>query len=58
MTKLLTYEEACDYLTVPRKTMDRWRREGRAPKFYKLAGGRVRISQAQLEAWLEAQVVG
>ncbi len=34
------------------KTLERWRAEGKGPKFHKLPGGRIRYSKADLDAWM------
>lgn len=57
MTQWLTYEEACAHLSVPRKTMDGWRRTSRGPRFRKLPSGKLRITADELETWAESLAV-
>ena len=56
-TTWLTYEQACEHLSVPRKTMDAWRRTHRGPSFRKLPNGKLRITLSDLESWAESLAV-
>lgn len=49
--------EAADYLGVGRSTLDNWRNAGYL-FFAKLPSGQLRIRRADLDAWLESQLVG
>lgn len=46
---------AAKYLGVKPHTLENWRHLGRGPRFYKV-GGQVRYDQADLDAFLEANV--
>jgi excisionase family DNA binding protein len=48
----LTIAEVCTYLSVPRSTLDKWRKEGRGPRIKKLPNGQVRIRHDWLDAWI------
>ena len=56
-TQWLTYAEVCEELSVARSTLDQWRAEGRGPRFRKLPNGQLRITAADLAAWLETLAV-
>lgn len=47
----LTPEEAAALLTRPVGTINRWRAEGRGPRYFKL-GGRIRYDEADLLAYI------
>ena len=53
---LLTIEEVLAELRVARSTFDTWRTLGTAPKCIKLPNGQLRVSRAELDAWLAAHV--
>ena len=50
----LTVEEVCAELKISRRTFDRWRATGKAPRCKPLPGGTLRIRRSWLEAWLDA----
>ena len=50
----LTVDEVCTELKIGRRTYDRWRRLGKAPRAVRLAGnGPLRTRRSWLEEWLE-----
>ena len=49
----MNYEEVLEELDIPRSSMDRWRADGRGPRFTKLPNGALRIRRDRLEEWLE-----
>ena len=51
----LTVAELCEELKISRHTLDKWRRDGRAPMAKKLPNGQLRFRRADVEAWIEAQ---
>jgi excisionase family DNA binding protein len=53
-SRLLTEDEAADYLRVRPRTLQRWRQLGRGPKFTR-AGRRVLYRMGDLEAYLREQ---
>jgi excisionase family DNA binding protein len=50
--RLVTTEEAAEYLGVSRWTLARWRVEGSGPRYVKV-GGPVRYDVADLAAWVD-----
>ena len=50
----LTIAEVCAELKISRRTFDRWRATGKAPRCKPLPGGTLRIRRSWLEAWLDA----
>jgi excisionase family DNA binding protein len=53
--RLLTQDEAAEYLRVSPRTLQRWRTEaGMGPPWHR-AGRRVLYKQRDLDAWLEQQ---
>jgi excisionase family DNA binding protein len=52
--RLLTEDEAADYLRVRPRTLQRWRQLGRGPKFTR-AGRRILYRMADLEHYLREQ---
>lgn len=52
-----TTAEAADFLGVSPRTIEKWRLEGRGPKYCKL-GRRVTYRLPDLDAYLEATAVG
>jgi excisionase family DNA binding protein len=51
-TEHLTIPEVCAELKVSRSTFYYWRQTGRAPRCVVLPNREVRITRAELEAWL------
>ena len=43
--------QLAEYLQISKRTLERWRLEGKGPKYFKL-GSRVLYSEEQVEAWL------
>ena len=54
--RCLTPAEAADLLSVPTRTLARWRWIGQGPKFLKI-GKHVRYRQKTLDEWLVAREV-
>ncbi|MGH3186577.1 MAG: helix-turn-helix transcriptional regulator [Streptosporangiaceae bacterium] len=48
----LTVDEICTELKISRRTFDRWRATGKAPRCQPLPGGTLRIRRSWLEEWL------
>jgi len=51
----LTVAEVCAELKIARRTFQEWRAKGCAPKCAKLPNGDLRITRADLDAWLRAR---
>ena len=49
----LTVEEVCTELKISRRTFDRWRATGKAPRCKPLPGGTLRIRRSWLDEWLD-----
>ncbi len=50
----LTVDEVCSELKIGRRTFERWRALGTAPRAKRLAGnGPLRIRRSWLDAWME-----
>lgn len=43
--------QLAEHLQISNRTLERWRLEGKGPKYFKL-GSRVLYSEEQVEAWL------
>jgi predicted site-specific integrase-resolvase len=54
----MTVQEILDELGIPRRTWQRWRELGRAPRCTKLPNGELRIRRTDYEAWLASLEVG
>ena len=54
---LATPAQVAEYLQKPAKTLAQWRSLGTGPKYFKLGGGHVRYSWADVRAWLAEQAV-
>ena len=52
---LLTTEEAAQYLTVSRRTLERWRTEGGGPAYVKL-GGCIRYRVSDLDEYIASEL--
>ena len=50
----LTVKDILDDLDIPRRTWQRWRELGRAPKCKRLPNGELRINRASYETWLDS----
>lgn len=58
LPRLLTPDEVCAWLGVPRRTLDGWRSgRGEGPPYVKL-GKAIRYPEHRLLAWLDAQMGG
>lgn len=51
--KRLTVDEICADLEISRSTFYEWRAKGKAPRIIRLPNGKLRIRQADYEAWLQ-----
>jgi excisionase family DNA binding protein len=49
----LTVEEVCTELKICRRTFDRWRAIGKAPRCQPLPGGTLRIRRSWFNEWLD-----
>lgn len=54
MGKMLNVKEASTFTSLPESTLNRWRAEGRGPKFGKL-GRRVFYREDDLVSWVNEQ---
>jgi predicted DNA-binding transcriptional regulator AlpA len=45
------------YIGKPERTLGQWRYLGRGPAYIKLENGSIRYRKADVDAWLEGQVV-
>lgn len=52
--ELLTVRQVLDELGVDETTFYRWRRNGKAPRAFKLPNGKLRIRRSALNAWLDS----
>lgn len=50
----LTVQEILDDLGIPRRTWQRWRALGRAPRCKRLPNGELRVQRDHYETWLES----
>lgn len=50
----LSVQDILDDLGIPRRTWQRWRELGRAPKCKRLPSGELRISRANYDVWLDS----
>jgi excisionase family DNA binding protein len=55
MEKLLSTEEAAGFLNCQPQTLNRWRHEGKGPRYFKV-GRLVRYSENQLKEWIGEHV--
>ena len=56
--RVLTVAGASELLTVSIPVMERWRREGKGPRFLRLSARRVGYRLADLRIWMEQQAEG
>jgi excisionase family DNA binding protein len=54
---LLTVDEVCDELMVPRSTWARWRALGVGPSVIILPNRKIRIRRSELDSWLRSREV-
>jgi excisionase family DNA binding protein len=52
---MLTIDEVCAELRIPRSTFYDWRAKGLAPKCITLPSRKVRVERSELEAWKAAR---
>jgi predicted DNA-binding transcriptional regulator AlpA len=50
----VTIQQVMEELGVARSTIDKWRRDGKFPKFRKYPNGSLRVEQAAVESWCES----
>lgn len=55
LPKLLTRQEAAEYLGVSAKTMANWASSGIGPEYYTLCGGVTRYDPQVIHQWLQNQ---
>lgn len=55
--RLLTPEEASEYLGIPQKTLANWRSERRGPQFVKLESRLIRYRLVDLENYVSSKIV-
>lgn len=55
MTILYSTKSAADYLNLSPRTLEKWRCQGKGPKY--LAGKKVKYRESDLDAYLESLVV-
>jgi excisionase family DNA binding protein len=55
MDKILTTKQAAEYLQVSERTLQRWRDEGRGPKYQEPEPRVIRYVESQLKAWVEQE---
>jgi excisionase family DNA binding protein len=53
--QLLTIDQLCDWLQVPKQTIYKWRSLGRGPHGYRI-GKHIRFDVGEVERWLSAQI--
>ena len=53
----LTESEAADYLGISKKTLQRWRFDHKGPAYAKLNGKLIRYRLADLDEWMNQQLV-
>jgi excisionase family DNA binding protein len=52
MDKILTTKQAAEYLQVSERTLQRWRDEGRGPKYSEPEPKVIRYKESDLTSWL------
>lgn len=55
MTILYSTKSAADYLNLSPRTLEKWRCQGKGPKY--LAGKKVKYRESDLDAYLESLVI-
>ena len=50
----VTIQQVMEELGVARSTIDKWRRDGKFPKFRKYPNGSLRVEHAAVEAWRDS----
>ncbi|HTV12014.1 MAG TPA: helix-turn-helix domain-containing protein [Acidimicrobiales bacterium] len=53
LSRWMSSEAVLAELGIARSSMDRWRADGRGPRFTKLPNGVLRIRREKLDEWLE-----
>lgn len=54
----LTAEEAADHLNVSVSALEKWRRQGRGPPFYRLSKRMIRYRRVDLDAHMSCPIQG
>jgi predicted DNA-binding transcriptional regulator AlpA len=55
MEALLSVDDVCRALELPRSTWDKWRAKRVGPRVIKLPNGSLRVRPSDLAAWLEGR---
>jgi len=55
--KLLTRKQVADRIGVTVRTIDKWRKEGKAPPFFKFNGS-IRCREDDLDEWIDEKSSG
>jgi len=53
--KLFTKQEVADLIGIHVRTVDKWRREGRGPRFIEIEGATIRCRRDDLNTWIDEQ---
>ena len=53
MEKVMTTKQAAEYLQISERTLQRWRDEGRGPKYIQPEPKVIRYRESDITAWLE-----
>ena len=56
--KFYQTSDLAELLHTSRRTLERWRSEGRGPDYYQVSNGRVLYAARDVESWLESRRVG
>jgi predicted DNA-binding transcriptional regulator AlpA len=52
--RLITVTETIEYLGITKDTWDKWRAKGKAPHVRRLPNGTLRVTEEELEIWVES----
>ena len=53
--KLYTKEEVAEFIGIHVRTVDKWRKEGRGPRFIEIEGATIRCRRDDLMEWIDEQ---
>lgn len=56
--RLMDTKQLSEFLQVPERTIEDWRRRSEGPAYVKLNGHMVRYQMSVVDAWLKTQTVG